>query len=110
MTCTDCGREMEASARFCPGCGRAAVPFVVAPTQFVRPREGRMIAGVCAGVAARFGWDVAIVRLVLCLSVLVCAGTGLLAYVVAWVVMPNAPLSYMPPSAPDVPMGAQPAA
>jgi phage shock protein PspC (stress-responsive transcriptional regulator) len=70
-----------------------------------------MVAGVCAGVAARFGWDVVLVRLALCLSVLVCAGTGLLAYIVAWVVMPNAPISYVPPpSAPDVPMGAQPAA
>lgn len=53
-----------------------------------RPREGRMIAGVCAGFAVRYGWDVAIVRLVFVLAVLV-AGLPALAYAVAWVVMPN---------------------
>ncbi len=47
-----------------------------------------MIAGVCAGFALQYGWDVAIVRLVLLLSVLF-AGLPLLAYVIAWIVMPN---------------------
>lgn len=48
-----------------------------------------MIAGVCRGFAEAYGWDVAIVRLLVVLSVLF-AGLPLLAYLVAWVVMPNA--------------------
>ena len=47
-----------------------------------------MIAGVCAGFALQYGWDVVIVRLVLLLSVLF-AGLPLLAYAIAWIVMPN---------------------
>ena len=58
-----------------------------------RPREGRMVAGVCAGFAQRFGWDVPIVRLVLVLAALFGAGTPLVAYLIAWVVIPNGQLS-----------------
>jgi phage shock protein PspC (stress-responsive transcriptional regulator) len=54
-----------------------------------RPRDRRMVAGVCAGFAQRYGWDVAIVRLVLVLSFFVAAGVPLIAYVIAWVIMPN---------------------
>lgn len=60
-------------------------------TQLVRPRYGRVIAGVCAGFAQAYGWDPVIVRLVLCLIALCGAGTPIIAYIVAWVVMPNAP-------------------
>ena len=54
-----------------------------------RPRERRAVAGVCAGFAQRYGWDLTIVRLVMVLSLLFGAGVPLLAYVIAWVVMPN---------------------
>ncbi len=54
-----------------------------------RPREGRMVAGVCKGFAQRYGWDVSIVRLVLVLSVVFGAGVPLVAYLIAWVIMPN---------------------
>jgi len=71
----------------------AYVPVQEAAAQagLVRPRQGRAIAGVCAGFAQRYGWDVVIVRLVLVLAVLVGCGTPFLAYIIAWVVMPNGP-------------------
>jgi phage shock protein C len=91
MNCPACGKSIEPGARFCSGCGRPATIPMYAPTpsQFVRPREGRMIAGVCAGIAMRYGWDVAVVRLVTALFILF-AGVPLLAYIIAWIVMPNA--------------------
>ena len=53
-------------------------------------------------IALQYGWDVVIVRLVLLLSVLF-AGLPLLAYVIAWIVMPNEaytlPASVASPSA-----------
>ncbi len=91
MTCTDCGTVVDTGARFCSSCGRALLVSRVVrvrATQLVRPRETRMIAGVCAGFAQRYGWDVVIVRLILLLSVLF-AGVPLIAYAVAWIVMPN---------------------
>lgn len=63
------------------------------PASLVRPREGRMIAGVCAGFALRYGWDPALVRLVLVLAAIFGVGMPLLAYFIAWIVMPNGQLS-----------------
>ncbi len=48
----------------------------------------RMICGVCAGFAKYFGIDPTIVRLIWAVLVL-CAGTGLLAYIICAIVMPN---------------------
>ncbi len=96
MNCLACGQTLTPEAQFCSGCGRAiavrAIPSAYT-TQLVRPREGRMIAGVCAGFALRYGWDLALVRLVLVLALIFGAGTPLLAYFIAWIVMPNAQLS-----------------
>lgn len=98
--CVGCGESVATEARFCSVCGRA-VTLAAAPPPPVhpfggfqidglyRPREGRMIAGVCAGFALRYGWDLTIVRLVLVLSVLFGVGVPFLAYLIAWVVMPN---------------------
>lgn len=95
MVCTGCGRTVDASAQFCSGCGRPLVVYTAPPVtgRLVRPREERMIAGVCAGFALRYGWDVALVRLILVLAVVFGAGMPLVAYVIAWIVMPNAPFS-----------------
>ena len=104
MACVGCGESVAAGARFCSTCGRAVTYAAVPPPPpqvrssaftagtlegLYRPREGRMVAGVCKGFAQRYGWDVSIVRLVLVLSVVFGAGVPLLAYGIAWVVMPN---------------------
>jgi phage shock protein PspC (stress-responsive transcriptional regulator) len=54
----------------------------------VRLREGRIVAGVCAGMAAHFGIDVTLVRLVFA-ALSVFGGMGVLLYLVAWVVIPE---------------------
>ncbi len=53
-----------------------------------RLREGRVIAGVCAGLAAYFGVDPTLVRLAFALLT-VFGGAGILLYLCAWVVMPE---------------------
>jgi phage shock protein PspC (stress-responsive transcriptional regulator) len=48
-----------------------------------------MIAGVCAGIAEYFGWDVTLVRaLYVLLSIFSAGFPGMLAYVILWIVMP----------------------
>lgn len=54
----------------------------------IRPRQGRLIAGVCAAVANRFGWNVTVVRLLTVLAVLV-FGLSLWAYIIMWVIIPS---------------------
>jgi phage shock protein PspC (stress-responsive transcriptional regulator) len=53
-----------------------------------RPRNGRWIAGVCAGLARRFGMSPATVRLLFVLSCLL-PGPQFIAYIVLWVLMPS---------------------
>lgn len=52
--------------------------------------KDRIIAGVCGGIAEYLEIDPAIVRLVWLLAALAW-GTGLLAYLVAWIIIPEAP-------------------
>ena len=53
-----------------------------------RPRENRVIAGVCSGIARRFGIDPTIVRILFVASLLL-PGPQILIYLVAWVLMPE---------------------
>ena len=54
----------------------------------VRPRRGRIFAGVLAGLAQRFGMRPAVVRLLFILSLLL-PGPQVLAYVALWILMPS---------------------
>ena len=58
-------------------------------SSLVRPRDGRMIGGVCAGIADRYGWDRTVVRLAAVASCLL-PGPQVLLYLAAWVLMPSA--------------------
>lgn len=53
-----------------------------------RPRTGRVIAGVCAAVARRFGWSVTVVRLLTVLSILI-PGPQVIVYIVLWILIPQ---------------------
>jgi phage shock protein PspC (stress-responsive transcriptional regulator) len=53
-----------------------------------RPRDGRVIAGVCAGLARRFGLTPWTVRLLAILSCLL-PGPQFVIYIVLWVMMPD---------------------
>jgi phage shock protein C len=97
MYCTQCGKQIEPTARFCSACGAtfSAAPPPPAgtypvPGQLTRPRNNRMIAGVCAGFAQHYGWDLTLVRVLTALLALF-TGVGAVAYLVAWVIIPEAP-------------------
>ncbi len=55
----------------------------------VRPRSGRVIAGVCAGLGRRFGLGPWTARLLLVLLLMVVPGSQLLIYPVLWILMPH---------------------
>ncbi len=54
----------------------------------VRPRRGRMVAGVAAGLARRFGISATLVRLLFVASLLL-PGPQVVAYLVLWLIMPR---------------------
>lgn len=55
-----------------------------------RIKEDRKIAGVCGGLGEYFDIDPTIIRL-LWLALLFAAGSGVLAYIVAWIIIPEKP-------------------
>lgn len=55
----------------------------------VRPRDGRVIAGVCAGLGRRFGFGPWTARLLFVLVLLVVPGSQLIVYPVLWILMPK---------------------
>lgn len=55
----------------------------------VRPREGRVLGGVCAGLGRRFGLTPWIARLLFVLILMVVPGSQLLIYPVLWILMPD---------------------
>jgi len=58
----------------------------------LRPREGRQIAGVCIALARANGWDVAVVRIVTILGVVITGGVFAIAYLAGWIGIPEEPL------------------
>lgn len=57
-------------------------------TSLYRPRQGRVIAGVCAGLARRFGMSAGTVRFLAVLSCLL-PGPQFVVYLILWVMLPN---------------------
>ena len=58
--------------------------------KLMRSRKDRKFLGVCGGLAEYLGCDSTVVRLILAISIL-CCGFGGLAYLIAALVMPDAP-------------------
>ena len=100
--CKGCGTAVIEGSRFCSVCGTPVAP--PAPSGYtpgaqrtlVRPRFGRMIGGVCQGLANQYSWDVAWVRVLAVILAVFGGGLGAVAYVVLWIVTPEEPL-ILPP-------------
>lgn len=65
--------------------------------KFYRSRKNRLIAGVCGGLAEYFEIDSIIVRLITLILVL-SLGAGIIAYIIAWIVVPEEPDNIHPVS------------
>jgi phage shock protein C len=95
MYCSNCGKEIGEQPVFCQFCGTRVVPVPpfaqpMRKRPFARFSADKKIAGVCAGVARYFDLDASLVRALWLLCVLF-AGTGLIVYIVLWIVMPLDP-------------------
>jgi phage shock protein C len=100
--CTQCGSQLPLGARFCSNCGVAIGAGPWSPTRpLLRPRTGRQLGGVCQALATAYGWDVTAVRIVAVVLLLATSGLLGVAYIAAWIGIPEEP-AVVPPSAPGV--------
>lgn len=91
MNCLACHREIADNSNFCYYCGARQVPGA-AGKRLMRSVMDKKIAGVCGGSAEYFGVDSTLFR-IMWVFVTLATGIipGILAYVVAWFLMPLAP-------------------
>jgi phage shock protein C len=89
MYCNQCGKGIQDDANVCAYCG-ARISGALPRKELVRPRHNRRIAGVCAGLAEYMSMDVTLMRLLWAIvAVMTGIFPGLIAYVVAWIIMPE---------------------
>ncbi len=55
----------------------------------VRPRDERILGGVCAGLGRRFGISPGVARLLFVLLLMVIPGSQILVYPILWILMPS---------------------
>jgi len=97
MFCPQCGNQSAPDANFCSACGATAAHYTIAARKIVRPRHPRLIAGVCSGIAIHYGWNLALVRILFAVFTCITLCTGILFYLAAWVLIPDAQYA-LPPS------------
>ncbi|MCB0063250.1 MAG: PspC domain-containing protein [Caldilineaceae bacterium] len=67
--------------------GQSAAQNLQQNALYRHPTE-KMVGGVCGGIAAYFGWDPALVRILWVVATIATGGGGLLAYLVLWGLLP----------------------
>ena len=101
MICTHCQREIADYSNYCYFCGsrqNVAPRSVGAGKRLMRSARDKKLAGVCGGFAEFFEIDSTIIRFVWVLFAIF-GGGGIIAYIIAWIVMPRPP-EYVPAAAP----------
>lgn len=62
-----------------------------------RSRNDRLLGGVCAGLADYFRIDATIMRLLYILLCFISMGTGVLIYLLLWIIVPESKAYVIPP-------------
>lgn len=68
--------------------------------RLVRPRQDRLVAGVCAGLGRRFGMSAWTARVLFVLVLMVLPGSQLVIYPILWILMPDEPVQQAWPTPP----------
>lgn len=91
MYCNACGNSIGDQSRFCSHCGRG-IGHPGFTGRLVRSRYNRKIGGVCAGLSEHLDLDASLIR-ILWVFLTFASGffPGVIAYVLAWIIIPEEP-------------------
>lgn len=86
---------------------------VDAPKKLVRSRDDKWLGGVCGGISDYTGIDATLIRIGVLVGTVIGFGSLIVAYVVAWLIMPAVdlaqyPVVNQPYSPPTTPPGTSP--
>ena len=109
MICTSCQREVADYSNFCNFCGARQHNPSRSYKRHLRSSVDRKIAGVCGGIAEYLEIDSTVVRLVWLILVLIPVPLvpAIAAYLIAWIVMPEAPATASAVAPPATPHSTQ---
>jgi phage shock protein C len=57
--------------------------------QLYRSKNNRMLGGVCAGLGEHLDVDPTVIRLIWAVVTLLSFGTGIIIYILAWIIIPE---------------------
>ena len=96
MICPSCQKAIADNSRFCYLCGTQLIAQAApqtapgaGPRRLCRSATDRKLGGVCGGIGEYFEVDPTIIRVLFFLGLF--TGIGVLAYLVAWIVIPLGP-------------------
>jgi phage shock protein C len=110
MICLNCQREIPDYSNYCNSCGAKQQQAVTGGKRLMRSSTNVKLAGVCGGIAEYLNVDPTLVRLVWVLLTLVPGFIlgGILFYLLAWMIIPKAPLALPPVSMSNSPISNDP--
>jgi phage shock protein PspC (stress-responsive transcriptional regulator) len=88
--CPFCAEEIHDEAVKCRYCSSMLIDSPLSRPWY-RSRQNKMVAGICAGLAREFGISVTALRLAAVLFACAGFGSGIIAYVALWAIMPYDP-------------------
>jgi phage shock protein C len=66
-----------------------------------RSKKERMLGGVCAGLGEHLDIDPTVIRLIWAAVTILSLGTGILVYILAWILIPEEDTGSPAPQAPE---------